>query len=86
MAKLCVETLGLTMPTLVDELDDSVSRAYDAFPDRLFAIDRDGLVFYAGGPGPFGFDPAALRAALAGRFEEDLPESPRDRRSSAARP
>jgi hypothetical protein len=64
-ASKAVEALGLTMTTVVDDMDDSVSRAYDAFPDRLYVIDRDGRVAYAGGPGPRGLDPAAMKRALA---------------------
>ena len=58
------------LPTVVDTLDDAASRAYDAWPDRLYLVARDGRVRYQGAPGPEGFDPdgleQAIRAELAG--------------------
>ena len=70
VARRCLTALELEpLPALVDTLDDAVNRAYDAWPDRLFLVGRDGLIAYRGGPGPNGFDPdeleEAIRAALA---------------------
>ena len=42
----------------------SVSKAYAAWPTRLFLIGRDGRVAYAGDLGPYGFKPDELKAAL----------------------
>jgi hypothetical protein len=64
VAKLCVTTLGLTMPTYVDAIDDRASRAYRGWPERLFVIDRAGRVRYASAPGPAGFDPAVWERAI----------------------
>ena len=44
--------------------DDATERAYTAWPERLYLIDRDGRIAYKSAPGPFGFKPAALEAAL----------------------
>ncbi|MBI4606457.1 MAG: hypothetical protein HY721_31210 [Planctomycetes bacterium] len=63
-ARRCCEHLEMSMPLLVDGIDDRVERAYSAFPDRLYLIDRDGRVAYQGGRGPFGYDPRALEQAL----------------------
>ena len=41
-----------------------MSRAYAASPTRLYLVGADGRVAYAGGPGPFGFKPAKLGAAI----------------------
>jgi type I thyroxine 5'-deiodinase len=60
---MCVE-LKLTMPTLLDGLDDKVGKDYGAFPDRLYLIGRDGKIAYKGGPGPFGFKPPELEEAI----------------------
>ena len=38
---------------------------YTGRPDRLYAIDREGRVAYKSGPGPFGFHPGELQAAVA---------------------
>ena len=64
MADFSSEALGLTMPAVVDDLDDAVSIAYHGWPERLYLIDADGKVLYRCGPGPFGFDPDGLEEAI----------------------
>jgi alkylhydroperoxidase family enzyme len=54
----------MTMPLLVDAIDDRVGHAYSGMPDRLFIIDKQGMVAYKGGRGPFGFKPGELEQAL----------------------
>ncbi|MBM3997749.1 MAG: hypothetical protein FJ303_26935 [Planctomycetes bacterium] len=54
-AKQCVDTLKMTMPTLIDRPDNQVNTAYGAWPDRLYVIGIDGKIAYQGGPGPGGF-------------------------------
>jgi len=58
--------LGLTLPVLVDRLDDAVSNALAAWPERIYVVDRLGRIAYVGGPGPFEFDPDAAALALDG--------------------
>jgi hypothetical protein len=60
-----VERLGLTMPALVDGMDDAVSEAFAAWPERLYVAASGGRLTYVGGPGPFAFDPDAAASALA---------------------
>jgi hypothetical protein len=57
--------LGLTMPLLVDDMDNAASVAFAAWPERIVIADRDGTIVYPGAPGPDGFDPAAAGARLA---------------------
>jgi hypothetical protein len=57
--------LNLTIPVLVDDMDDSVNRAYAAWPERFYVIGIDGRIAYAGGPGPFQFKPQELSTFLA---------------------
>jgi hypothetical protein len=64
VASACCEALGLTMPLLVDTIDDEVNRAYSGFPDRLYLLDREGRVIYKGGRGPFGYKPRELEQSL----------------------
>ena len=61
--------LGLTMPVLVDDMDDAVSQAFAAWPERLYVAERGGRLADVGGPGPFEFDPDAAAAALAALHE-----------------
>ena len=61
---LCLTKLGIELPALVDEPDNRVERAYTAWPDRLYVIDRDGLVAHKSAAGPFGFKPDEVEASL----------------------
>lgn len=48
----------LTIPCIVDGMDNKVSNAYAAHPDRVFLVDKDGRLAIAGARGPRGFAPA----------------------------
>jgi hypothetical protein len=61
--KMCTG-LRLDMPALVDGMDDKVAKAYNAFPDRLYLIDVDGVIAYQGPRGPKGFKPEELEASI----------------------
>ncbi len=52
------------MPVLVDDMQDSVAKAYNAMPDRLFVVKSDGTIGYRGDRGPRGFDVDAMARAL----------------------
>ena len=64
VAGVCITKLGIELPALVDGPDNRVERAYTAWPDRLYVIDRDGLVAHKSAAGPFGFKPAEVETAL----------------------
>jgi type I thyroxine 5'-deiodinase len=64
LADICVTRLGIKLPALVDRFDDAVDKAYSGWPDRLYLIDREGRIAYRSNPGPFGFKPADLEAAV----------------------
>ena len=64
VAGSCVRKLGIRFPAVLDEFGNSTERAYTGWPDRLYLIDRGGHVVYKSRPGPFGFKPDDLRAAL----------------------
>ncbi len=63
-AKLCAANLGMTIPTLIDGMDDAASKAFAAWPERMYIIDTEGKVHYPGGPGPFEFNPQEARESL----------------------
>ena len=63
-ARLGVARLELSMPVFVDDIDDAVSNAFAAWPERIYVVDANGRVEHAGGPGPFEFDPDAAAAVL----------------------
>jgi len=64
VAGTCVRKLGIEVPALLDEFGNSAEGAYTAWPDRLYLIDRNGRVAYKSKPGPFGFKPNELKAAI----------------------
>jgi hypothetical protein len=74
VATRCDLALKYKIHTLVDDMEDSVNRAYAATPTRIYLVGTDGRVVYAGGLGPFGFKPKELASAI-----ERLPAEDGDR-------
>jgi alkylhydroperoxidase family enzyme len=64
VAHSCSARLEISMPLLVDTLDDRVGHAYSGMPDRLYVIDTAGRVVYQAGRGPFGFKPGEMEQSL----------------------
>lgn len=64
IARQCEEALEYDVRTYVDDMDDTVSKAYAAKPTRLYLVGKDGRVVYAGGQGPCGFKPGELGTAI----------------------
>ena len=81
VAGTCVKTLGLTIPCLVDGIDNKVEQAWAGWPDRMYVIDTDGKIVYKGEPGPRGFRPREMEAALKKTLGEtdDKFATPEDR-------
>ena len=63
-AEACATRLQTRIPTLLDDVDDTVASAYGGWPDRLYLVGRDGRVAFQGGRGPDGFQPAELAHAI----------------------
>ena len=64
VASDCEQALEYGIKTYVDEIDDRVNKAYAALPTRLYLINIDGLIEYAGGLGPYGFKPGEFGRAI----------------------
>ncbi len=64
VAGACVRKLGIKFPAVIDGFDNQVEIAYTGWPDRFYLIGNDGRVLYKSKPGPFGFHPQDLAAAL----------------------
>ncbi len=64
IAKKCCTRLKLSMPVVVDTMDNKVDIQYAGWPERIFVVDRDGKITYAGKQGPWGFKPAELKRAI----------------------
>jgi len=89
VATRCDAKLDLSPFTVViDDIEDTASTAYAALPDRLYLVDKEGRVAYAGGRGPREFFPNELEDAIREalelepieREEEEDRESPFRRR------
>jgi len=70
VAGACVRKLGIKFPAVIDGFDNTTEKAYTGWPDRLYLIGSDGKVLYKSKPGPFGFKPEQLEAAI-----KKLPEA-----------
>ena len=64
VAGSCVRKLGIKFPAVIDNIDNRTEQAYTGWPDRLYLIDREGKVAFKTKPGPFGFKPGQLEAAI----------------------
>lgn len=65
VARKCEIGISLKIPIAVDKMDDAVEKAYAGWPDRLYVIDKQGLVYFQGARGPAGFKPEEAKRALA---------------------
>jgi len=63
-AGVCMLNLGFGMPMLLDNMDDEVDRRYAALPERLYVLDKDGVIVYRGVMGSRGFDVESWREAV----------------------
>jgi type I thyroxine 5'-deiodinase len=63
-ARVLVERLKYPLPVAIDPMDGRAEKAYAAWPERIYIIDR-GRIIYRGGLGPFEFKPEEAAAALA---------------------
>lgn len=63
-ANSCVRNLGIKFPTVVDKMDAKVELSYAGWPDRMYVVGKNGGIAWKGAPGPKGFQPAQLEAAI----------------------
>ncbi|EGG15861.1 thyroxine 5'-deiodinase [Cavenderia fasciculata] len=60
----------LTVPILVDLMDNNFQAGYDAVPERIFVIENNKTFSYVGGPGPFEFFPEQVKEYLDNRYNQ----------------
>ena len=46
LAQTCVLRLEMAMPTLLDDMNDTVDTLYNGLPERLYVLDADHTVFW----------------------------------------
>ena len=57
-AEMMMQEENITIPCIIDDMDNNVSDAYKALPDRLYVVRKDGRLAIAGERGPRGLRPA----------------------------
>lgn len=63
-AKMLMNDRSLTMPMLIDGMNNAANEDYRAYPDRVFLVRSDGRLAVAAERGPWGFGPG-LKATEA---------------------
>jgi hypothetical protein len=85
VAESLVKDKKLTIPLLIDDMENTAGSAYQAWPDRVYLVRTDGTLVVAAKRGPWGFAPALGEAKdWLAEFKE-LGHEP-DRKSPASRP
>lgn len=64
VAAKCCEKLRLSLPCVIDDMQNSTDDAYAGWPDRMFIVAADGRIAYAGRLGPWGFKPGEVERWL----------------------
>jgi hypothetical protein len=70
LAETCALRMRMTIPVLIDRIDNAVASAYGGWPDRLYLIGRDGRIAFQGAEGPFGFKAGDLEGAIRAELGE----------------
>jgi hypothetical protein len=75
VATTCATRLALSMSMLIDGMGNAADKAFNAWPERIYAISTEGRVLYQGGKGPYGFDSGELETFLHEMREPEHPVS-----------
>ena len=65
IAEMCALRLNMKMPMLLDDMTDRAGGLYNALPERLYLIDKMGIVHFKTVAGSMGFKPEAWATAIA---------------------
>jgi hypothetical protein len=68
-ARETARRLHLSLPLLLDQMDNRANVAFAAWPERLVLVGADRRMVYPGSPGPWGFSPEEAREQLEARLE-----------------
>ncbi len=75
--------LDISIPTVIDGMDNKVGTAYAGFPDRLYLVGRDGKIAFKGPRGPFGFKPSDLEDAIRKELGQKTASAKKSDKNSA---
>jgi type I thyroxine 5'-deiodinase len=65
LARVLVDRLKYRVPLAIDDMDGRAEKAFAAWPERIYILEKGGRVLYKGGMGPFGFHPEEAEEHLA---------------------
>ncbi len=68
-AAICQRTFDLQLPVAVDEIDNSVGKAYSGWPNRMVVVGTNGKVMFATAGSPGGTNARTLRTWLEGNLK-----------------
>jgi len=60
LAQDLLDRTKLSLPTLIDNMDNKVDDAYKAWPDRVYVVGINGKIIFKGAEGPKGFKPLEI--------------------------
>ena len=63
-AALCLRKLHIEFPTLLDSMNGSAEKAYEAWPSKAYLVDRQGRVVFSSGLSELDFKPSQLETAI----------------------
>jgi len=61
-ADIMMKEKKITIPCIIDGMDNMVNKAYKGHPTRAFLVKKDGVLAVAGKRGPWGYKPALKEA------------------------
>lgn len=64
LARRFVDDCKPTSTVVVDDMEDTMERAYEARPERLYLVDSAGVIVHRSGMGPFMYDVDALEDTI----------------------
>ncbi len=64
IAGICASKLKVSIPMVIDGMDDAVEKGYAGWPVRTYIVGKDGKIAYKDDPGPRGFKPKEAQKAL----------------------
>jgi hypothetical protein len=75
-AATCAKAMNFKMPILLDNMDDTLTTEYSAWPTRVYLVDEDGRIAYKGDSSPVGLDLTGILHTLDGALEASASAAP----------
>jgi len=64
VAAACMLRFNFSFPMVLDNMTNEIEEKYQAWPERLYVLDANGLVTWKCGLGPHLFDPDGFEDAI----------------------